>query len=255
MTQTSPDAPTEFILATDLDGTFAGGSAADRVRLQRALASLEDSRLIYVTGRTVAAARDLIESVPLPQPAVLIADVGTTVAHGSTFEAVAELTAELERAWPGGDRVRRRLAATPGIEEQAVRAPRRVSYWLQGPSMERVLVEMAQRLAGLEVDLVGSAGTYIDVIPGGVNKGTTLVRVLRWLGAPLESVVVAGDTLNDLALFETGLRGVVVGNCEAALRERLAGRDHLYFAAGAGAAGIAEGLLHFGCLKELGDGE
>ena len=66
-------------------------------------------------------------------------------------------------------------------------------------------------------------------------------------------MVVAGDTLNDLALFETGLRGVVVGNCEAALRERVGDREHLYFAAGEGAAGILEGLRHFGWLEEGGE--
>src|SRR5690606_39866504 len=58
-----------------------------------------------------------------------------------------------------------------------------------------------------EVEVIGSADTYIDVLPGGVDKGTTLRRVLAWLGRSEHDVVVAGDTLNDLALFETGLRG------------------------------------------------
>ena len=63
---------------------------------------------------------------------------------------------------------------------------------------------------------------------------------------------MAGDTLNDLALFETGLCGVVVGNCEAELRARVTGREHLYFAGGEGAAGILEGLRHFGWLERGG---
>ncbi len=103
--------------------------------------------------------------------------------------------------------------------------------------------------------MIGSAGTYVDVLPGGVNKGTTLRRVLAWLGRPEHDVVVAGDTLNDLALFETGLSGVVVGNCEAGLRERVGGRDHVYVAAGHGAAGILEGLGHFGWIEEVSHGE
>ena len=115
--------------------------------------------------------------------------------------------------------------------------------------MEDAIDRAGGALEELEVDLVASAGVYLDVLPPGVNKGTTLRRVLRWLERGETDVVVAGDTLNDLALFETGLSGVVVGNCEAALRERVAGREHLYLADGEGAAGILEGLRHFGWLE------
>lgn len=245
----------DLILATDLDGTFAGGSPRDRERLQAALTSHPEARLIYVTGRSVPAARDLMTSAPLPPPHLLIADVGTTVVEGSSYRPLAEIHAQIEAVWPGREAVRSRLEGLEGIEEQDVDAPRRLSFWLRDPDMGAVLSRMAERLEHLEVDLVGSAGTYIDVLPGGVNKGSTLLRTIRWLGVSPATVVVAGDTLNDLALFETGLRGVVVANCEPALRERLDGREHLYFAEREGAAGVHEGLLHFGCLRVESHGE
>lgn len=239
---------TSLILATDLDGTFAGGSHEQRAELQQALLRLPGAFLIYVTGRSVPATREIIDDRRLPHPDLLIADVGTSVRQGEAFESVPELEAELDAIWPGADVVRERMEGVPGLEEQAVRAPRRVSYWIREGSMEAALERAAPALSGLEVDLVASAGVYLDVLPRGVNKGTTLRRVLRWLERGETDVVVAGDTLNDLALFETGLAGVVVGNCEAALRERVSGREHLYFAAGEGAAGILEGLRHFGWL-------
>ena len=247
--------PDTLVLATDLDGTFAGGSPRDRARLQAALAALEQATLLYVTGRSVPAALELIAEAPLPEPDILIADVGTTVVRGGTWDPVAPLVARIESRWPGADAVRERLADAPGLEEQDLDVPRRLSYWLRAGSMEDALREAARRLEDLDVDLVGSADTYVDVLPGGVNKGSTLLATLEWLGAPRETVVVAGDTLNDLALFETGLRGVVVGNCEPALRQRLDGRGQVYFAGGEGAAGIFEGLLHYGCLKEVARGE
>lgn len=91
--------------------------------------------------------------------------------------------------------------------------------------------------------------------PRGVNKGTTLRRVLSWLGRPETDVVVAGDTLNDLALFETGMAGIVVGNGEPALRERVRDREHTYHARAHGAAGILEGLTHFGWIPEASHGQ
>lgn len=239
---------TSLILATDLDGTFAGGTAADRAALQQALTRLPGAILIYVTGRSVPATRELMGEAGLPHPDVLIADVGTSVRSGPAFEPVHPLEAELDSVWPGGEPVRQRLAPIAGLEEQEVRAPRRVSYWIRTGTMETAIGRAAGALEGLEVDLVASADVYLDVLPRGVNKGSTLQRVLRWLERAETDVVVAGDTLNDLALFDTGLPGVVVGNCEAALRDRVCGREHLYLAGGEGAAGILEGLRHFGWL-------
>ncbi|HEX2207474.1 MAG TPA: HAD family hydrolase [Longimicrobium sp.] len=104
------------------------------------------------------------------------------------------------------------------------------------------------------MDVVLSANVFLDVLPRGVNKGTTLRRVLRWMGGGEGACVVAGDSLNDLALFETGLRGIVVGNCEPALRARVAPMDHVYPARGEGAAGVLEGLRHHGYLTGRIDG-
>ena len=175
--------------------------------------------------------------------------------RGTDFSPVSALEREIEARWPGGDVVRARLEGLDIVVEQPLDVRRRVSYWLAaGAAMETALARIAERLEGLEVEVIGSADTYIDVLPGGVDKGRRCAGC--WRGSAAEhDVVVAGDTLNDLALFETGLRGVVVGNCEPGLLERVAGRAHVYVAAGHGAAGILEGLGHFGFIRETSHGE
>lgn len=251
-----PAERTTLILATDLDGTFAGGTADDRQRLQQTLRELPDTLLIYVTGRSVPAAREIMRDAPLPHPDFLIADVGTSFRGGPGLEPIQEIEAQIESAWPGADRIRRRMTGVPGLEEQQIDADRRISYWIREGGMDEAIDRAAVALEGIEVDLVASADVYLDVLPRGVNKGTTLLRVLRWLDREEADVVVAGDTLNDLALFETGLCGVVVGNCEAALLERVRDREHLYLADGDGAAGILQGLRHFGWIDgRPSDGE
>lgn len=249
-TDTTSPKRTSLILATDLDGTFAGGSAADRATLQKTLRQLPGAKLIYVTGRSLEATREIMAEAPLPHPDLLICDVGTTVRHGPDLTPLIEIESELDLLWPGAEGIRSRLANVPGLEEQAVRPPRRVSYWIREGSMDEAIERAREALGDLDVDLVASADVYLDVLPPGVNKGTTLMRVLHWLERGETDVVVAGDTLNDLALFETGLSGVVVGNSEPALRELVSGREHLYLAAGEGAAGILEGLHYFGWLEE-----
>lgn len=274
------------MLATDLDGTLAHGTAADRDRLLDALRSAGAGALIYVTGRSPAAVGELAATMALPEPDVLIADVGTSVLRGFGPERVMAVERELDLLWPGGEEVRERLAGLESITEQDIVAPRRVSYWVEpvrqagerardpsadryaarapgdrtlGPDAERqareVAEEVARRLDGLGVDVVVSANVFLDVLPRGVDKGSTLLRVLAWLEAVEGECVVAGDSLNDLALFETGLRGIAVGNCEPALRRRVARLESVYQATGEGVVGILEGLRHHRVLMGDGDDE
>lgn len=261
-----------LVLATDLDGTFAGGSESDRIELQTLLTTRSDTTLIYVTGRSLPAVRALVEERGLPHPDLLIADVGTTVVSGVDFTPVTELEAELELNWPGGDLVRERLSGLDGLVEQDVCSPRRVSYTMDGVQalaaeslspqelaalggggieggIEEFVPEVESRLEGLDIDLLPSAGIYLDVLPRGVNKGTTVGRALEWLGREGGETLVAGDSLNDLALFDLGIRGVAVGNSETALLERLGERDWIYRAERVGAGGILEALAHFGWLS------
>lgn len=275
-----------LVLATDLDGTMAHGSDIERRDLVHAVRSAPDATLIYVTGRTPESARTLLTAAGLPAPDVLIADVGTSVLRGAGPERVGEIEAELDATWPGAAAVHARLAAVAGLAPQDVDSPRRVAYWIEAvralrdagvppgadpfaarapdnASLDRrshdiataVARDAVSALEGLDVDVLVSANAFLDVLPRGVNKGTTLRRVLEWLDVDEGSCVVAGDSLNDLALFETGLRGIVVGNCEPALLERIGTMDRIYRASGAGAAGVLEGLRHYGHVDTDTEGD
>ncbi len=262
---------TPLVLATDLDGTLAAGTKTDTCELIAELAAHPAPRLVYVTGRSEASARALIEREALPIPAVLIADVGTSVLRGvgpARLQAVEEAIAA---RWPGSDEVQAALAGVAGLEPQDVRASRRVSYWIAdnlslrggararddfearapsdvsfSESAERVARSVAARAAAalhkLDVDVLLSGNVFLDVLPGGVNKGWTLRRVLEALNVDTDECVVAGDSLNDRALFDIGADGILVSNCEPALRDALAGQPRIYRAAAAGAGGILEGL-------------
>lgn len=250
----APPALAAFTLATDLDGTFAGGSLAARDAVARAIRARRGGRLIYVTGRSTASWRALAREADLPVPHVAITDVGTSVIDGVSGEPIAELEARIAARWPGAELVRSRLAGVPGIAEQDIDAPRRVSYDLIDGPLAHALERVAARLEGIDVHLVGSADRYVDVLPGGVNKGTTLLAVLDWLRVARGEAVVAGDSLNDLALFETGLKAILVANAEPELRERVGDRPHVFAATAPGADGIREGLTHFGVLPGADDG-
>jgi len=276
-----PPLAERLILATDLDGTIAHGDPRLRARLIGWLRTQPSSALVYVTGRSPEAVASLAAETALPIPDVLIADVGTSVLKGFGPERMERIEAALGRDWPGAGLVRRRLADLSELALQDVQAPRRVSYWVAPVRSLRpesadafgaaapdpgsfgteatALAAHARtraeaRLADLEVDVLLSANAFVDVLPHGVNKGSTLRRVLMWLAAPDRTCVVAGDSLNDLALFEGGYRGVLVGNCEPELRRRVDGMEHVYQAREAGVAGVIEGLRYHGIDLDLGTG-
>ena len=260
------------VLATDLDGTLAHGSPADRRAVIDTLRAA-GIRLVYVTGRTPDAAARVVHAHDLPAPDVLLADVGTSALYGLGPRRVRDVEVALDRGWPGVAEVERRLASVEGLTPQGIEAPRRASYWIEAVRRRRadgadpfaarppedasfddasariatVVADHARRaLEPLDVDVLVSANVFLDVMPHGVNKGSTLRRVLAALDAREENCIVAGDSLNDLSLFETGLRGIVVGNCEPALLQRVASMNRIYCASGIGAAGVLEGLRHFG---------
>jgi hydroxymethylpyrimidine pyrophosphatase-like HAD family hydrolase len=238
----------ELVLVTDLDGTLLGGSPRWRRRLYRWLAARRESVLhVFNTGRDLGSIARLLReeaAMGMGAPHLVISDVGCTVACGASLKPLPQVVDPIERRWHGqAERVLPLLRDIPGLSAQPVSTARRLAYMIDPQRLDR------SRLAAVVaqgVDCLISGDRYLDVLPAGVNKGSTLNVLIDWLDVRPESVVTAGDSLNDLAMFETGLRGVMVGNAEPALVENLPPSRRVYRAKAHGCAGIVEGLRHFG---------
>jgi glucosylglycerol-phosphate synthase len=194
---------------------------------------------VFVTGRGLESILPLLDDPLLPDPEFIIADVGATVVHRDGLRPVAPLQWEIDAGWVGMAAVLEAIGDLPGLERQAVPQERRMSFLTNDAA---VIAEVQRRLAHLRVDVLHSAGRYLDVLPQGVNKGTTLSRLVDHLQVARDRVLVAGDTLNDLSLFEVGFEGVVVGASETALSEATAELPGVLHARAAGAGGILEAM-------------
>lgn len=231
-----------MILATDLDGTFLGGSAQHREHLYRTIRENDDFRLIFVTGRGVESVLPLLSDPVIPRPDYIICDVGATVLDGHTLRPVQPIQNNIELKWPGKRAVMDALKNVKGIRMQAVPQQRRCSFYFDD---ERIKNEISRLEATMGCDIILSAGKYLDVLPSSVNKGSTLQHLVNLLQVPQHEVLVAGDTLNDLSLYGRGFRGVVVGKAEEALAEAASLLDDVYISETAGAGGILEALDYF----------
>ncbi|MEM7546823.1 MAG: HAD-IIB family hydrolase [Pseudomonadota bacterium] len=241
-----------LVLATDLDGTFLGGSNEDRARLYAWIeARRADVGLIFVTGRDPAFIQELTRDRGSPRPDFVVGDVGTTiasVAEDHLPRPIPELEAEIAAAWrDAGPAVRAALDDAPGLSVQSTDFRYRVSYDMDSSTFDARATRIVEDMG---LDVLISDNRFFDVLPRGVSKGPSLRRLLRHLGVEDRYCLAAGDTLNDLSMLALGLPAVAVGGAEPRLLERLDGLDHVYVAGGHGAAGIEEAIRAFGFLEE-----
>ncbi|MCA8880126.1 MAG: HAD-IIB family hydrolase [Rhodobacteraceae bacterium] len=232
-----------FTLATDLDGTFLGGTDADRRNLYGWIeANRATVGLVFVTGRDPDFITGMVRD-GLPRPDYVVGDVGTTIAEvaaDATIHPLPALEAEIARLWDDrGDEVRSALEGHAGLTLQPTDFRFRVSYDLDPDEFHPQSAELI-RAMGLE-PLV-SADMYFDVLPPGVSKGPSLLRLIDHLGMDPAHVLAAGDTLNDLSMLTCGVPAVAVGGSEPALIEEVRNHPQVYLARAIGAAGIAEAI-------------
>jgi sucrose-6F-phosphate phosphohydrolase len=237
------------LVVSDLDGTLLG----DDESLARFAEWYEPLRgrvaLAYASGRDERSVRRSVASTHLPEPDAVIGCLGTEVRCFRTGRDVVDWRALLPTLQPphwDPPAVRAALAGLARLELQPdeFQTSRKVSYFLDQATADE-LQQVAALLEhhGLACEIVYSSRLHLDVLPRGVNKGTAVRQLAAAWQIDHESVIVCGDTNNDLAMFQQGFRGVVVANALDELK-RLAG-ERVYVAHRSHAAGVLEGLMHW----------
>lgn len=232
-----------MLLATDLDGTFLGGDISDRKKLYEGISRSNDITLVFVTGRGLQSVLSLYErDLLLPKADYIICDVGATIVDGKNLRPVETIQQNITAKWPGRMFILKELEKIDGLTLQNVPQHNRCSFFFNEHTDIKTLNNLATRL---NVELILSAGKFADVLPPGVNKGSTFTALAKQLGLDENTILLAGDTFNDLALFNSGYKSVVVGNAEPGLTAATAGNSSIYQAKATGAGGILEAMQHF----------
>ena len=195
--------------------------------------------MAFVTGRGVDSVIPLLNDPLVPDPDYIIADVGATVIQREDMTPVQPIQWEIDDRWVGTQAVDEALEGLEELERQPVPQERRCAFFLDDPTL---LPEIRERLASLDCEIIYSAGRFLDILPSGVSKGSTLRRLVEHLGIADEEVLTAGDTLNDYSLYVQGFRGVVVGRAERALLEATASLPGVLQAHSPGPGGILEAI-------------
>ncbi|MEL7347240.1 MAG: HAD family hydrolase [Pseudomonadota bacterium] len=239
-----------FVLATDLDGTFLGGTPSDRAQLYHWIGKQRDRiGLVFVTGRDPGFIEGLCADTPVPWPDFVVGDVGTTIARmeppgpGGKVTPIAAMEAQIAALWgDAGAAVRKRLDGHPGLTLQPTDFRHRVSYDYDPKTFDDGAKGIVEEMGH---DWLISADRYFDVLPKGVSKGPSLRRLIDYLGVRPNRVLAAGDTMNDYSMLVEGFPSVAVGGSEPALLAALPDHAAIVRPPGVGAGGIMDAVAHF----------
>jgi sucrose-6F-phosphate phosphohydrolase len=237
------------LLVSDVDGTLLGDDRA----LERFARWCGERRgqlaLAYSSGRFCKSIAESVHHTQLPQPDAIIGGVGTEICLYPAGDLLGEWSARFEPWYP--ETVRAALADFDELELQPAELLSRykISYYVYDAAAE-LLERMAGALAtaGLRAKLVYSSARDLDVLPAAADKGAAAAFLAEYWNLPHQRVLVAGDSGNDLAMFQQGFRGIIVANAHGELAELDSPR--VYKSHRPYADGVLDGLQYW--LAECG---
>ncbi|KAJ6986518.1 hypothetical protein NC653_019893 [Populus alba x Populus x berolinensis] len=165
------DGSAHLIIVSDLDFTMVDHLDPDNLGLLRFNAMWEayyrqDSLLVFSTGRSPTIYKQLRKEKPLLTPDIAIMSVGTEI-----MEIVTEETAQFPELTP---------------QSETEQRPHKVSFFVEKIEALKVIRSLSERLeeawgkiAFLDVKLVYSNETALDVLPKGAGKGQALAYLLE----------------------------------------------------------------------------
>lgn len=231
------------MLATDLDGTLVGDQEALRELLLYYDELPYDVALVYVTGRHLASTLSLIEAEDLPQPDILITDVGTAIYRDAQLVEEEEWKQQMQAEWQP-ERIIEMASAFPSLHRQSLPDNRRISFTFSPNDSTVHDFEKALVQAHIPHKMIISSNRDVDVLPEKSGKGKALNNVIERYAPEDVQVLVAGDSGNDLDMLTLGYPAVIVGNAQTELTA-IDPHPRLYHAQKNCAKGIHEAWLHF----------
>lgn len=236
------------LLITDIDNTLIGDDAS----LARLLDLLDEHRREIAwgvaTGRSLELTLEAMTEHQIPIPDALICSVGTELYYGPDLRMDKGWQQHISHLWKP-EAIKKRLADFPWLVFQEAEGQRshKISYYLENIDDRLQRIEQTIEDAKLRCQIIYSHGQFLDILPYRASKGKAVSYLQYKYEFLPRYVMVAGDSGNDADMLAGRMRGLIVGNHASELAH-LKGLPRTYFANGKYAAGIIEGLNHFGLL-------
>ncbi|MEM1107797.1 MAG: HAD-IIB family hydrolase [Planctomycetota bacterium] len=233
-----------WLLISDVDDTLTGDDDA-LSRFTDAIATRRPRLRVALNSSRPAASVDATLAEVFPagfRPDAVITAMGTQIRVAG--EWVDAWTKRFE-GWPRDEIDKVVVSLGHRAHDAEYQTPHKASFAVpRGEAQEQVKAELDRR--GLPCRIIASGSDDLDILPPGGGKDEATLFLAQHLGVdPASRLVVAGDSANDLAMFNVSHRCVAVGNARGELLDAMPAA-YSYHAPAKHAAGVLEGLEHFG---------
>lgn len=237
----------KMALVSDIDNTLLGDKQALR-KLTGWIDSNQGQLAFGVaTGRTIKSAVEILKKHQVRIPDVLITSVGSEIHYGKKLVTDLGWSAHIRHLWRR-ESLAAALSKFSGLTLQSEENQRefKLSYIVK-PGQMPPIQELYDYLHSLQLhaNLIYSHEEFLDVLPIRASKGHAIRYLAYKWDLPLKKFLVAGDSGNDIEMLEGDTLGIVVGNHSPELGV-LKNQEQIYFANSHYAAGILEGIKHYG---------
>ena len=234
------------LLITDIDNTLVGDDESMRELFWLLQDRKKEMAWGVATGRSLELTLDAMTEYNFPMPDILICSVGTEIYYGPDLRHDRGWQQHISFQWKA-EEIKSALAEYDFLVFQEAEGQRshKISYYLEEKEdrLQRIINKLEENK--LRCQTIYSHGQFLDILPLRASKGKAIDYVRYKFDFSPIHVMVAGDSGNDEDMIDGPARGLVVGNHSNEL-DKLMKRRNIYFSPLSYAAGIIDGLRHYG---------
>lgn len=238
-----------------LDNSLLGDKKS-LLRLVARLKKLDSLKIGFgiATGRGLDSTLKELRAWKVPLPDILIVSVGSEIYYthqGRHMVLDQGWKKHIDYRWERGG-ILASLSKLPGLRYRGKLAQGhyKISYYINpviAPSLDQIKKHLRQE--DLHANVIVSNSINLDILPIRASKGLAIRYLsLKW-GIPLDAIFTVGDSGNDEGMVSGDTLSVVVANHSEEL-EAYRNSPRIYFSDQEYAAGIIDGLDHYGFLTD-----
>lgn len=237
------------VIISDLDGTLVDGNNKTGLAELRQWIDANKHRVVFgiATGRNKHITQQALADYELPAPDIIICSAGSEIYYTDQFIPDNGWESHIDFQWKKQE-LQTELGKFPGIrmQEAAAQWQYKLSYYVDNSFSEDDMANLHKFLDDkkLRTKILLTENRFLDFLPFRASKGSA-VRYLsyKWK-IPLENIITAGNSGNDIDMLKGKTRGIVVANYSAELEE-LKKSKSVYFSNSVLSLGVLDGILFY----------